>query len=84
MRMSDANEKICMFDEKIVNHCKCIRVEKKVRKMYSITARREVFFFYNTSRKINLKLKLVGRDLSLLSSPSYTYAHCFSLIGAKI
>ena len=28
--------------------------------------------------------KLVGIGWSLLSSPSYTYAHYFSLIGAKI
>ena len=27
------------------------------------------------------KKELVGIDWSLLSSPSYTYAHCFSLIG---
>ena len=30
------------------------------------------------------KEKLVGIDWSLLSSPSYTYTHCFSLTGAKI
>ena len=28
--------------------------------------------------------KLVGIDRFLLSSPSYTYTQCFSLIGAKI
>ena len=28
--------------------------------------------------------KLAGMDWSLLSSPSYTYTHCFSFIGAKI
>ena len=31
-----------------------------------------------------LKCKLVGIDWSLLSSPSYTYTYCSSLIGAKI
>ena len=29
------------------------------------------------------KKKLVGIDWSLLSASSYTYTHCFSLIGAK-
>ena len=28
--------------------------------------------------------ELVGIDWSSLSSPSYTYTHCFSLNGAKI
>ena len=30
------------------------------------------------------KKKIVGINLSLLSSPSYTYKYCFSLINAKI
>ena len=42
------------------------------------------------SQKTNCKMitdenrKLVGIDCSLLSSPSNTYTHCFSLIWAKI
>ena len=32
----------------------------------------------------NVYLKLVGIDWSVLSSPSCTYTHCFSLNGAKM
>ena len=33
---------------------------------------------------LTILIKLSGIDWSLLSLPSYTYTHCFLLIGAKI
>ena len=39
--------------------------------------------YYRKENIIELK-KLVGIDWFLLSSQSYTYTHCFSLIGVKI
>ena len=52
----------------------------------------KIHFFSNSSFIIlrlqllfdKIKTKLVGIDWSLLSSSSYTYTRCFSLIGAKM
>ena len=43
----------------------------------------KIKFLEYSHLKMNTNEKLVGIDWSLLSSPSYTYTHCFSLNDAK-